>query len=197
MERPTIKGPNKEVRAPLGESATFSVSVSGPAVYKSFLYRWQKREVGGKWENISGADSNTYTVDKVTSELNGAMFRCVVTGLTSSSEPIPFYSDAAMLTVGMPKANAALDVGGHEDGSGTKTDPYIGQSDYLTIGQGTPVTETKTTSYTADATDGTKLSVYEVDHQNAYIGIGTDASGNTVYYSVTANADATEFTAGR
>lgn len=90
MERPTIKGPNKEVRAPLGESATFSVSVSGPAVYKSFLYRWQKREVGGKWENISGADSNTYTVDKVTSELNGAMFRCVVTGLTSSSEPIPF-----------------------------------------------------------------------------------------------------------
>ena len=196
MERPTIKGPNKEVRAPLGESATFSVSVSGPAVYKSFLYRWQKREVGGKWENISGADSNTYTVDKVTSELNGAMFRCVVTGLTSSSEPIPFYSDAAMLTVGMPKANAALDVGGHEDGSGTKTDPYIGQSDYLTIGQGTPVTETKTTSYTADATDGTKLSVYEVDHQNAYIGIGTDASGNTVYYSVTANADATEFTAG-
>lgn len=79
------------------------------------------------------------------------------------------------MTVGMPKANAALDVGGHEDGSGTKTDPYIGQSDYLTIGQGTPVTETKTTSYTADVTDGTKLSVYEVDHQNAYIGIGTDA----------------------
>ncbi len=195
MERPTITGPKKEVRALLGESATFSVSVSGPAVYKSFLYRWQKREVGGKWENISGANSNTYTVDKVTSELNGAMFRCVVTGLTSSSEPIPFYSDAAMLTVGMPTADAALAVDGHETGEGTKENPYIGQSDYLSIGKGEAVTETKTTSYTATATDGTKLAVYEVDDQNAYIGIGTDSSGNTVYYSVTANADATQFTA--
>ena len=195
MERPTITGPNKDVRAPLGESATFSVKVSGPAVYKSFLYRWQKREVGGKWENISDATSNTYTVDKVTSELNGAMFRCVVTGLTSSSEPIPFYSDAATLTVGMPTAEAALDVAGHKDGEGTKEKPYIGQSDYLTIGTGTPVKETKITSYTATAADGTKLSVYEVDKTNDYIGIGTDASGNTVYYSVTANADGT-FTAG-
>ena len=195
MERPTITGPNKDVRAPLGESATFSVSVSGPAVYKSFLYRWQKREVGGKWENISGATSNTYTVDKVTSELNGAMFRCVVTGLTSSSEPIPFYSDAAMLTVGMPTANAALKVTEHKGGKGTKDEPFIGQSDYLTIGKGEAVTETKITSYTATAADGTKLAVYKVDDQNAYIGIGTDASGNTVYYSVTANADATQFTA--
>ena len=196
MERPTITGPNKDVRAPLGESATFSVSVSGPAVYKSFLYRWQKREVGGKWENISGATSNTYTVDKVTSELNGAMFRCVVTGLTSSSEPIPFYSDAAMLTVGMPTADTALDVAGHKTGSGTKENPYIGQSDYLSIGKGAAVTETKTTSYTATAADGTKLAVYKVNGQNAYIGIGTDTSGNTVYYSVTANADGTQFTAG-
>ena len=196
MERPTITGPNKDVRAPLGESATFSVSVSGPAVYKSFLYRWQKREVGGKWENISGATSNTYTVDKVTSELNGAMFRCVVTGLTSSSEPIPFYSDAAMLTVGMPKADAALKVTKHKGGKGTKDEPFIGQSDYLSIGTGEAVKETKITSYTATAADGMKLAVYKVDGQNAYIGIGTDASGNTVYYSVTANADATQFTAG-
>ncbi len=197
MERPTITGPNKDVRAPLGESATFGVSVSGPAVYKSFLYRWQKREVGGKWENISGATSNTYTIDEVTSELNGAMFRCVVTGLTSSSEPIPFYSDAATLTVGMPTADAALDVDGHKAGGGTKDNPYIGQSDYLSIGKGEAVTETKTTSYTATATDGTKLAVYEVDDQNAYIGIGTDSSGNTVYYSVTANADATHVHGGR
>ena len=196
MERPTITGPNKDVRAPLGESATFSVSVSGPAVYKSFKYRWQKREVGGKWENISGATSNTYTVDKVTSELNGAMFRCVVTGLTSSSEPIPFYSDAAMLTVGMPTAAAALTVKNHKSGDGTKDSPYIGQSDYLSIGKGAAVTETKITSYTATAADGTKLAVYEVNGQNAYIGIGTDDSGNTVYYSVTANADTTQFTAG-
>ena len=198
MERPTITGPNKDVRAPLGESATFRVSVSGPAVYKSFLYRWQKREVGGKWENISGATSNTYTVDKVTSELNGAMFRCVVTGLTSSSEPIPFYSDAAMLTVGMPTADAALKVREHKGGKGTKDEPFIGQSDYLSIGTGEAVKETKITSYTATATDGMKLAVYKVDDTTptAYIGIGTDSSGNTVYYSVTANADATQFTAG-
>ena len=194
MERLHISGPGN-VTALLGQQASFSVTVSGPATYRDFAYQWQMRQPGKKWEDIEDATQKNYTVSEVTSDLNGTMFRCMVEGKTSSSEPIPFYSDAAMLTVGMPTADAALDVDGHEDGSGTKEKPYIGQSDYLSIGTGAAVTETKTTSYTATAADGTKLSVYEVDKTNAYIGIGTDASGNTVYYSVTANADGT-FAAG-
>ena len=195
MERLHISGPGN-VTAPLGQQASFSVTVSGPATYRDFAYQWQMRQPGKKWEDIEDATQKNYTVSEVTSDLNGTMFRCMVEGMTSSSEPIPFYSDAAMLTVGMPTADAALKVTEHKGGKGTKDEPFIGQSDYLSIGKGAAVTETKTTSYTATTTNGTKLAVYKVDDQNAYIGIGTDASGNTVYYSVTANADATEFTAG-
>ena len=197
MERLHISGPGN-VTAPLGQQASFSVTVSGPATYRDFAYQWQMRQPGKKWEDIEDATQKNYTVSEVTSDLNGTMFRCMVEGKTSSSEPIPFYSDAAMLTVGMPTAAAALDVDGPTVGGGTKKNPYIGQSDYLTIGEGEAVTETKITSYTATATDGTKLSVYKVDGTTpiAYIGIGTDSSGNTVYYSVTANEDATKFTAG-
>lgn len=197
MERLHISGPGN-VTAPLGQKASFSVTVSGLETYRDFTFQWQMRQPGKKWEDIKDATQNNYTVSEVTSNLNGTMFRCMVEGMTSSSEPIPFYSDAAMLTVGMPTADATLAVDGHKAGEGTKKNPYIGQSDYLSIGEGAAVTETKTTSYTATAADGTKLSVYKVDDTTptAYIGIGTDASGNTVYYSVTANADATEFTAG-
>ena len=194
MDRLHISGPGN-VTAPLGQKASFTVTVSGLETYRDFAYQWQMRQPGKKWEDIKDATQNNYTVSEVTSDLNGTMFRCMVEGNTTSSEPIPFYSDAAMLTVGMPTADAALDVEGPTAGGGTKKDPYIGQSDYLSIGQGEAVTETKITSYTATATDGTKLSVYKVDKTNDYIGIGTDSSGNTVYYSVTANADATEFTA--
>ena len=195
MERLHISGPGN-VTAPLGQQASFSVTVSGPATYRDFAYQWQMRQPGKKWEDIEDATQKNYTVSEVTSDLNGTMFRCMVEGKTSSSEPIPFYSDAAMLTVGMPTAEAALKVTKHKGGKGTKDEPFIGQSDYLSIGTGEAVTETKITSYTATAADGTKLSVYEVKDQNAYIGIGTDSSGNTVYYSVTANEDATKFTVG-
>ena len=201
MERLHISGPGN-VTALLGQQASFSVTVSGPATYRDFAYQWQMRQPGKKWEDIEDATQENYTVSEVTSNLNGTMFRCMVEGNTSSSEPIPFYSDAAMLTVGMPTADATLKVTEHKGGKGTKDEPFIGQSDYLTIGKGEAVTETKITSYTATATTADnktiKLDIYKVDDTTptAYIGIGTDASGNTVYYSVTANEDATKFTAG-
>ena len=198
MERLHISGPGN-VTAPLGQKASFSVTVSGLETYRDFTFQWQMRQPGKKWEDIKDATQNSYTVSEVTSNLNGTMFRCMVEGNTTSSEPIPFYSDAAMLTVGMPTAGAALTVTEHKGGEGTKDKPFIGQSDYLTIGTGTPVTETKITSYTATAATADnktiELAIYEVVGTSDYIGIGTDASGNTVYYSVTANADATQFTA--
>ena len=198
MERLHISGPGN-VTALLGQKASFSVTVSGLETYRDFAYQWQMRQPGKKWEDIKDATQNSYTVSEVTSNLNGTMFRCMVEGNTTSSEPIPFYSDAAMLTVGMPTADAALTVTEHKGGEGTKDKPFIGQSDYLTIGTGTPVTETKITSYTATAATADnktiELAIYEVVGTSDYIGIGTDASGNTVYYSVTANAGATQFTA--
>ena len=195
MERLHISGPGN-VTAPLGQQASFSVTVSGPATYRDFAYQWQMRQPGKKWEDIEDATQKNYTVSEVTSDLNGTMFRCMVEGKTSSSEPIPFYSDAAMLTVGMPTADAALTVKGCTEGSGKKNDPYIGQSDYNTL---TTTTETgKTTKAYTVTKDGVTLTVYQVSDTNNYIGVGEvikeDKTVSTVYYEVTKNDDT--FTAG-
>ena len=195
MERLHISGPGN-VTAPLGQQASFSVTVSGPATYRDFAYQWQMRQPGKKWEDIEDATQKNYTVSEVTSDLNGTMFRCMVEGKTSSSEPIPFYSDAAMLTVGMPTADAALTVEGCTEGSGKKDDPYIGQSDYNTL---TTTTETgKTTKAYTVTKDGVTLTVYQVSDTNNYIGVGEvikeDKTVSTVYYEVTKNDDT--FTAG-
>ena len=195
MERLHISGPGN-VTALLGQQASFSVTVSGPATYRDFAYQWQMRQPGKKWEDIEDATQKNYTVSEVTSDLNGTMFRCMVEGKTSSSEPIPFYSDAAMLTVGMPTAEAALKVTKHKGGKGTKDEPFIGQSDYNTL---TTTTETgKTTKAYTVTKDGITLTVYQVSDTNNYIGVGEvikeDKTVSTVYYAVTKNDDT--FTAG-
>ena len=195
MERLHISGPGN-VTAPLGQKASFTVTVSGLETYRDFAYQWQMRQPGKKWEDIKDATQNNYTVSEVTSDLNGTMFRCMVEGNTTSSEPIPFYSDAAMLTVGMPTADAALTVKGCTEGSGKKNDPYIGQSDYNTL---TTTTETgRTTKAYTVTKDGVTLTVYQVSDTNNYIGVGEvikeDKTVSTVYYEVTKNDDT--FTAG-
>ena len=195
MERLHISGPGN-VTALLGQQASFSVTVSGPATYRDFAYQWQMRQPGKKWEDIEDATQKNYTVSEVTSDLNGTMFRCMVEGKTSSSEPIPFYSDAAMLTVSMPTAEAALKVTKHKGGKGTKDEPFIGQSDYNTL---TTTTETgKTTKAYTVTKDGITLTVYQVSDTNNYIGVGEvikeDKTVSTVYYAVTKNDDT--FTAG-
>ena len=195
MERLHISGPGN-VTALLGQKASFSVTVSGLETYRDFTFQWQMRQPGKKWEDIKDATQDNYTVSEVTSNLNGTMFRCMVEGNTTSSEPIPFYSDAAMLTVGMPTADAALTVKGCTEGSGKKNDPYIGQSDYNTL---TTTTETgKTTKAYTVTKDGVTLTVYQVSGTNNYIGVGEvikeDKTVSTVYYEVTKNDDT--FTAG-
>ena len=121
--------------------------------------------------DIEGATKDTYTVKSVTSELNGAMYRCVVTCYTKSATPISFYSDAATLTVGTPQATAGLTVSGTSEGSGTQEKPYIGQSNFNTVKTTTESVET-TVPCTVEAGDLT-LNVYKVNSQEGkYVGIG-------------------------
>ena len=173
------------------------MQASAPADYQRITYQWQQRLPGRKWSNISGATKDDYTVSNVTSELNGAMYRCVVTCQTMSGTPIPFYSDAATLTVGTPQAKAALSVTGYKTGSGTQDAPYIGQSDFNTIST-EKISGTKTVPYTAGRADRLTLNVYKVNSGAGYVGIGerteTDGSVTTVYYVVTKKGDT--FTVG-
>ena len=198
--RPDINGPyNATVQ--MNGSATFEVLASVPAEYSSTRYQWQQRLPGKKWGNIEGAAKDSYTVKSVTSDLNGAMYRCVVTCYDGARTPISFYSDAATLTVGTPQATAGLTVSGTSEGTGAQDTPYIGQSNFNTV-----KTTTESVPTTVPCTvevDGMTLNVYKVnDQEGKYVGIGEkkvkngsdDSMISTVYYAVTKTGET--YTAG-
>lgn len=194
--RPDINGPDN-VTVQMNGSATFEVLASVPAEYSSTRYQWQQRLPGKKWGNIAGATTDSYTVKSVTSDLNGAMYRCVVTCYDGARTPISFYSDAATLTVGTPQATAGLTVSGASEGSGTQDAPYIGQSNFNTVKTTTESVET-TVPCTVKAGNLT-LNVYKVNNPDGkYVGIGEkkedDGSVSTVYYAVTKTGET--YTAG-
>ena len=197
--RPDINGPHNAT-VQMNGSATFEVLASVPAEYSSTRYQWQQRLPGKKWGNIAGAANDSYTVKSVTSDLNGAMYRCVVTCYDGARTPISFYSDAAKLTVGTPQATAGLTVSGTSEGKGTQDTPYIGQSNFNTVKTMTESVET-TVPCTVEV-DGMTLNVYKVNDQAGtvlgYVGIGEkkedDGSVSTVYYAVT--KDGETYTAG-
>ena len=194
--RPDINGPDN-VTVQMNGSATFNVLASVPAEYSSTRYQWQQRLPGKKWGNIEGAAKDSYTVKSVTSDLNGAMYRCVVTCYDGARTPISFYSDAATLTVGTPQATAGLTVSGTSEGKGTQDTPYIGQSNFNTVKTTTESVET-TVPCTVEVGDLT-LNVYKVnDQEGKYVGIGekkeTNGSISTVYYAVTKTGE--KYTAG-
>ena len=197
--RPDINGPDN-VTVQMNGSATFNVLASVPAEYSSTRYQWQQRLPGKKWGNIEGAAKDSYTVKSVTSDLNGAMYRCVVTCYDGARTPISFYSDAATLTVGTPQATAGLTVSGTSEGSGTQEKPYIGQSNFNTVKTTTESVET-TVPCTVEV-DGMTLNVYAVSNQagavQGYVGIDekkeTNGSISTVYYAVTKTGE--KYTAG-
>ena len=189
--RPNINGPDNAT-VQMNDSATFEVLASVPAEYSSTRYQWQQRLPGKKWGNIAGATTDSYTVKSVTSDLNGAMYRCVVTCYDGARTPISFYSDAATLTVGTPQATAGLTVSGASEGSGTQDAPYIGQSNFNTVK--TTTESVKTTVPCTVEADGMTLNVYKVNGQEGkYVGIGekkeTDGSVSTVYYAVTKDGE--------
>lgn len=197
--RPDINGPHNAT-VQMNGSATFEVLASVPAEYSSTRYQWQQRLPGKKWGNIAGAAKDSYTVKSVSSDLNGAMYRCVVTCYDGARTPISFYSDAATLTVGTPQATAGLTVSGTSEGSGTQEKPYIGQSNFNTVKTTTESVET-TVPCTVEV-DGLTLNVYAVSNQagavQGYVGIGekkeTNGSVSTIYYAVTKTGET--YTAG-
>lgn len=69
-----------------GESATFSVSVSGA---QPLIYQWRKNGI-----NISGANSSTYTTPATTDADNGSLYSCYI--YNSQGDAI---SENALLTV--------------------------------------------------------------------------------------------------
>lgn len=88
------------INATNGEEALFSVTVNGGE--KPYSYRWQSMTGIDQWEDIPGADQDTYRIESVKPEQNGLTVRCVITDQLGNS----VISDPATLSV---KAKPAAD----------------------------------------------------------------------------------------
>ena len=76
-----------------GNNVTFTTAATGTNI----SYQWQiSSDAGASWANISGAISNSLTLNAVTAGLNGNQYRVVVSG---SCNPGGINSSAALLTI--------------------------------------------------------------------------------------------------
>lgn len=80
-----------------GATATFAVTASVTTGTGTIAYQWQRFSAAGRWANISGATSASYTTAAtVAADDNGARFRVKLTTDTGAAE---VTSDAVTLTV--------------------------------------------------------------------------------------------------
>ncbi len=141
------------------EDAKFSVSVTLPGdKYTTVDYQWQVRENGGAWVNIDKASGTSVTVEDVTTDMDGNLYRCEINALYSGSL-ITYYSDVARLNVGKGSSHVQLSVSGYADGYGTLAEPYTGKADYL-VQSGTNDTQVTTNKNGTANYGGTTLTVY-------------------------------------
>ena len=143
---PTITNHPNSLTVNDGQSATFNVSASGGG---TLSYQWQRRNSGSStFNNISGANSTSYTINSVSSTDNGAAFRAVVTNsagsATSNAATLTVETNLApTATITAPAAGTTFAHGQSFNYSGTGTDPEDGnlppsaftwQVDYYTNG---------------------------------------------------------------
>ena len=92
--------PPSSVTVALGHEADFSVTVTGPTNGGSYTCQWQKSTDGGStWSDISGANSETYSIANTTTGEDGNQYRCYVYDATDNTSAT---SDKAILTVTYP-----------------------------------------------------------------------------------------------
>jgi len=93
---PAITGQPEDVTLCIGTNNTFSVSATGVGI----SYQWQVSTDGGvNYNNISGANSSSYSLTGITAGMNGNRYRAVISG---GCPPSPLNSNGAVLTVISP-----------------------------------------------------------------------------------------------
>ena len=81
------------ITATKGGKAVFSVTAAGGE--KPYRYQWQRMTGVDQWENIPGADQDTYRIASVQRDQNGLTVRCVITDQSGNS----VTSDSSALSV--------------------------------------------------------------------------------------------------
>lgn len=91
VEAPAITSQPQDISVKVGDTATFSISVTGTTP----AYQWQiDRNDGKGFVNISGANKASYTTSAVDADCNGFRYQCIVSNPGGS-----VTSNAAELTV--------------------------------------------------------------------------------------------------
>jgi hypothetical protein len=130
LEVPTITTHPQYRLAAIGQRVTFEAAATGnPAP----TYQWQRfTDESGKWTDIAGATSPTYTTPVLAYSDNGSMYRVVVTNIEGSAT-----SDAARLIV---TPHTTTSAGGYHTAA-IQFDGSLwtwGDNRYGQLGDGTP-----------------------------------------------------------
>jgi hypothetical protein len=174
----------KDQSALIGEDAVFQVDVASYGDYNSLGYRWQEKLPDSNWQNVDGGTSSALKVT-ATGERSGAQYRCIVYGKSQAGDAVPYYTNAATLTIGQ-NIHPSLTITNYDSGSGTQTVPYTGTANY-------PIFNPKTTQETVDdvqpsvavtvAGETKEALVYKAGSQ--LVATVVDKNNKTRYFAVT------------
>ena len=183
--------------AQLGDEAVFEASVADYGDYYRTSFQWQEKLSGNNWKDVEGGNSSRLSVT-ANSERIGAQYRCIVYGENRAADSVPYYTNAAKLTIGQ-NVYSDLTIANYTGGSGTQAEPYTGTASYTAL---TPETKQETVtsvqpSVTVSVANETKEAlVYKVGSQ--LVATVVDNNDKTRYFAVTKTGEAPQavYTAG-
>ena len=183
----------KDQSALIGEDAVFQVDVASYGDYNSLGYRWQEKLPGSNWKDAENGDASTLRVT-ATGERSGAQYRCIVYGKSQAGDAVPYYTNAAKLTIGQ-NIHPSLTIDNHGGGSGTQEAPYTGTANYPIL---TPKTEKKTVDGVQPSVkvelDGEQKEALVYKAGDRLVATVVDNDNKTRYFAVT--KDGEKYTAG-
>ena len=191
----------KNQSAQLGEEAVFKASIANYGDYSSTGFEWQEKLSGSNWKTISGARSSTLTVT-ADNERIGAQYRCIVYGITPSANAVPYYTNAAKLTIGQNIHPGLKITAEYVGGSGAQANPYTGTANYPILTPNTTKETVKDVQPSVQVTvdnEPKEALVYKADEAGSQlVATVVDKNNKTRYFAVTKTGTAPKevYTAG-
>ena len=187
----------KDQSALIGEEAVFQVDFASFGDYSSVGYRWQEKLPGSNWKDAENGTASTLRVT-ATGERSGAQYRCIVYGKSQAGDAVPYYTNAAKLTIGQ-NIHPSLTIDDHGGGSGTQAEPYTGTANYPILTKNTTKETVKDVQPSVKVpVDGEQKEalVYKVGDQ--LVATVVDKNNKTYYFAVTKTGEAPKavYTAG-
>ena len=143
----------------VGDTTTFTVGANGNA---ALSFEWQVKEPGSRaWKTVSGGTKSTLTLRPVTAEMDGSLYRCVVSQVINGQLDT-IYSQMVSLTLGKTRTSVELELSQTSGNAAytkveeTKQEVTVPETISVTVGSST-ATYTK---YKNALTGGTPESIY-------------------------------------